>query len=198
MKIYNFPQYSPEWWEIRDLKMTASHAAEIGNMGAGLITYIDEIAATHFSGQSDNFSNKFTEYGLITEPIAGMIYSFETGQTTETVGFVVQDEYVGCSPDLLVGDSGLCEIKCLGEKNHFQILKTGQFPKKYVWQAQYQMMICQREWCDLVCYNPNFQKYLIIHRQYPDENMVKKLKQGEEKGKELLKNLIEKGEREKW
>jgi hypothetical protein len=198
MEIYNFPQYSDEWWNIRDAKMTASKAAEIGNIGKGLDTYIDDIVATHFSGQRINFSNEHTERGRELESTAGMLYSFEHKIDTQLVGFVVMDEYVGCSPDLLAGDDGLGEIKVLDYKAHYQILKTGNFPKKYRWQAQMQMIVCDKKWCDLISYNPNFQKYLYVQRQYPDSDMVKNLMAGIEKGKEKLIKLIKKGEAEGW
>jgi exodeoxyribonuclease (lambda-induced) len=190
MKIYNFEQYSPEWWEIRAKKMTASHAQAIGSNGAGLKTYIREIMRPFFMVvEKPQYSNKTMERGLELEPSADTAYTFDTGIHTEQVGFVVHSDYVGCSPDRLADTNGLTEIKCLEDKAYFDLLLDGKIESKYIWQMNMQMLICQKEWCDFVAYNPNFTQYLWIERQYPDPKKISKLKEGFQAGEQMIKEI---------
>lgn len=193
MQVHNFPQYSPEWWEIRSLKMTASHAQAIGNCGKGLETYITELVADHFSkAPKDSYSNRHMEHGLETEPEAALIYQAETLADVQEVGFVVFNEYVGCSPDRLVDDDGLLEIKCLSDKVYFQLLISGQIESKYLWQMQMQMICTDRKWCDFFAYNSNFDKHFWTKRFYPDEKYTGKLFDGFAKGEEMICELQQK------
>ena len=89
MKIFNFPQYSEKWWEIRSKKMTASHAQAIGSCGKGLESYALELVATHYSKNKEGYSNGHMERGLELEPEAAAVYQAETLSDVQEVGFVV-------------------------------------------------------------------------------------------------------------
>ena len=135
MKIYPCEQYSDFWWELHEKRMGASHAQEIGNCGAGLKTYVNKIMCDFYSkAERDSYNNADTKRGIELEDSAGTIYSFEKNSQVKKVGFVEYNDYVGCSPDLLVGESGLAEIKALGDKGHFALLLGGKFESKYIWQ----------------------------------------------------------------
>src|SRR5207253_7226161 len=60
----------------------------------------------------------------------------------------------GCSPDGLVGDDGLVEIKCPNTATHIETLIAKSVPTKYVTQIQFQLACTGREWCDFVSYDP--------------------------------------------
>lgn len=195
MQVYDFPQYSPEWWAIRAKKMTASNAVAIGNRGTGLKSYIKKIMREIYStAPKDNFSNKHTERGHDLEPSAGFAYSVERKIQVKKVGFVVQSEYIGCSPDLFAGEDGLCEIKCMGDDVHFDLILGAQPEKKHKWQCQAQMMICNKKWADLTFYNPNFKQFLIIFRILPDTEMIEDLQAGFIQGKQLIEEIERKME----
>jgi len=190
VRIFNFPQYSDEWWDIRELKMTASKAQAIGNCGAGLKTYIRKITREIYSSAPrKNFTNKHTERGHELEDSAGLVYSVEQKVTVKKVGFVTKGSYIGCSPDLFVNEDGLCEIKCLDDDGHYALLLGDKPEKKYLWQCQAQMMICDKKFCDLTFYNPNFEKYLLIFRQTPDPEMVASLQKGFMLGKQMIQDI---------
>jgi putative phage-type endonuclease len=193
MKIYNFEQKSEEWFKVRELKMTASHAQAIGNGKAGLETYITEMMAEHYStALKENFSSKDTERGNELEEFAREMYELETDNKVEQVGFIEESKYVGCSPDGLVGTDGLTEFKALNDVGHYKLIRDGYkaIDTKYEWQIQMQMLITDRKWCDLVFYNPNFEKSLIIFRRERDSESIELIKQGLEKGKQLIKNQL--------
>jgi len=195
MKVYNFPQYSKEWWDIRRLKLTASHAQAIAANGKGLQTYVRSLVRDELSSaDKEHYSNKSMERGLELEPSAAMAYEFETGITTQEVGFVVLNRSVGCSPDRLAGQNGLVEIKCPEDKVYFDYLLDRKIDTKYEWQMHMQMYICYRQWCDYVVYNPNFKKDLIIKRVYWDKKKIMKLLRGFGSGIRMIRK-IQKGMR---
>jgi putative phage-type endonuclease len=193
MQIVNVEQGSPEWFEARKLKMTASHATAIGNAGKGLETYIYELCADYFSnGEVESFKNKQMERGNEFEEEARSIYGFETGLEAEKVGFVIHNDYVGCSPDGFVGDDGLIEIKCKSDAKHLKQIVLGEkeIESTYIWQIQMQMLTTGRNWCDFVSYNPNFEKPIYIHRVHADEKKHEKLLNGFKVGEEMIKNVL--------
>jgi hypothetical protein len=102
----------------------------------------------------------------------------------------------GCSPDGMAEDRGV-EIKCPNDKNYFAIIIDGEkaIDKKYLWQCQFSMMVTGLDKWDLVFYNRNFDRNILIFEQTRDEEMIKKLEEGVKKGKVLLTNLKEKYER---
>jgi len=190
MKVYYDIQYSPFWWEIRKKRMTASHAQAIAANGAGLKTYILDIMRPLYSNvPEEQYTNKTLERGLELEESAGMVYSFESGIDVKTVGFITSGEYVGASPDLLAGEDGLVEIKCPEDKTYFKYLCDGKIDTKYMWQMQMQMMVCERNWCDYMVYNPNFRNDYVITRVEPDKKRFESLKKGIKSGIKMIKDI---------
>lgn len=192
MKIHNIEQCSPEWFELRAKKMTASHANTIQANGKGLKTYItDMMAESYSSAEPENYTNAHMERGNELEPMAREVYELENDVKVEQVGFIERDEYSGCSPDGLVGDEGMIEIKCHADKKHFRLILNGsdELDKKYIDQMQMQMLVAGREWADMVCYNPNFKQSSLVFRIEADEAMFKKLEAGLAKGKELINEI---------
>ena len=86
-------------------------------------------------------------------------------------------KYSGASPDGLIGHEGLIEIKCPNEKNHDQYLKLEKVPAKYFYQIQFQLACTQRNWCDFVSFNPNFDpnNKIKVIRVYQDQDLIQKL-----------------------
>lgn len=196
MKIVkDIEQQSPEWFAIRKGKMTASHAQAIGNAGKGLETYIyDLVAEEYSSAEKEQFSNEHTERGNELEEVARGIYELENNVDVEQVTFIEYDEYVGCSPDGLVGENGLIEIKSPNDTEYLKylIFGEGQIDTKYIWQCQMQMLITGKKWNDLVIYNPNFKKSILVYRIEPDKEKFEKLLNGFDVGKKLILSIKEK------
>lgn len=192
MIIHTFPQYSDEYWEIKKGKMSASNAQAIANSGKGLSTYIHELMADYYAiSKEEGYTNEFMERGLVLEEQAITMYEADKDVKVQRVGFIEVDEYVGCSPDGIVGQDGLVEVKCLKNSNHFKILLYGidEVDTKYIWQVQYQMYVTGRKWCDLIYYNPNFEKDLIVFRIEADEDSHTKIKEGIEAGRVLINKI---------
>lgn len=196
MKTYKaIEQGSPEWFEIRKLKLTASNAQAIGNNGKGLDTLVTEMMAEYYStAEKENFTSKDIERGKELEEYAREMYELEKDVEVEQVGFIEDNEYVGFSPDGLVGRDGLVEFKALNDVGHYKLIRNvngwKEIDTKYLWQCQMQLLISKREWCDLVFYNPNFKESLFIFRVTPDEENQEALKVGIKRGIELIKSQL--------
>lgn len=193
--IKDIEQGTPEWFAIRSGKMTASHAQAIGNVGKGLETYIyDLVAEEYSSAEKEQFSNEHTERGNELESTARGIYELENMVDVNQVTFVEYNDYVGCSPDGLVGEDGLIEIKCPNDTEYLKylIFGEGQIDTKYIWQCQMQMLVTDRKWNDLIIYNPNFNKSMLVFRINPDKDMFEKLLNGFEVGKNKKLEIKEK------
>jgi putative phage-type endonuclease len=190
MKIHQIDQRSDEWFEIRRGKMTASNAQAISANSKGLETYIIGLLAEKYSNNREHYTNGDMDRGVELEEAARMTYELEY-EKVEEVGFIEMDEHCGCSPDGLVGEDGGVEIKCVNDVNFFKLMVDGEkaIESKYKWQVQMCMLVSGRKWWDLVVYNPNFEKNLIVVRMEKDLVMQEKLIIGIEKGKKLIKDL---------
>lgn len=193
MKIHQMEQGSDEWFDIRKLKMTASNAQAIATAGVGLETYITNLVSEYLSSaEKEKFSNEHTERGNELEETARALYELEKGEKVEEVGFVELDEYIGCSPDGLIGEYGGLEIKCPSDSVYFKQIISDSIPMNYVWQVEMNLFVTGRKWWDLMFYNPNFERNMIIYRILPSEESFEKLKKGFEKGKKLIKEYLKK------
>ena len=199
MIIHELEQGTPEWHDLRKGRMTASHAQEIANNGKGLDTYILTLMARYYSSaQEESYTNQHMERGNELEPQARAMYELEYDAEIRQVGFIEIDQYVGCSPDGLIGEDGGIEIKCHDDKKHFELVIGGSVDSKYLWQMQMNMYCTKRKWWDYVSYNPNFEKSLLIHRIEANtpigkhKNPFESLEKGIEAGKKLIEEYKQK------
>jgi putative phage-type endonuclease len=154
-------QGSNEWLEIRLGKVTASRVTDViaktkTGYSASRDNYLTELAIQRFGVKDEGFTSQAMEWGTEQEPFARMMYEATKGEIVEEVGFVEHPsiKMAGASPDGLVGDLGLIEIKCPNTKTHFEYLLSGKPPSKYIPQMAWQMACTGREWCDFVSYDP--------------------------------------------
>lgn len=195
MKLHNIEQNTPEWHDLRKLRMTASNAQAIASQGKGLQTYIYELIAGYMAKEElGGYDNPDMLRGRLLEDEAMFIYSLASEEKIQRVGFVEADKYVGCSPDGLVGDKGLVEIKCKNNAKHIRQFHLGlkEVEAKYMWQMQMQMLVCEREWCDFVSYNNSFEPpYNIFKlRVSRHEESIKSIEGGLEMGADLIKEVL--------
>ena len=192
MEIVNVEQGTPEWFDLRKTRMTASRAQAISACGAGLETYIEEkMMNLYMVPDEPGYKNRAMQRGNDLEDSASFLYSIETGVQVKKVGFVIHSEFVGCSPDLFVGSKGMAQIKCAENKEFFRLMRGGKVKPGDVWQMQMEMLVSEREWNDYVVYNPNPRNrdMLIIQRFKADVAAFKKLEAGFKKGIELMQEI---------
>ena len=196
MKVYNFEQRTDEWYAIRRAKMTASNAGIIATNGKGLKTYIYSLMSDYYSNaEKEHYVNADMQRGIDLEPEAKIEFEFYTGLEVKEVGFIEHNEHVGVSPDGLIGNDGLIEIKCPKDEVYFKLLLNGEIKSEYLWQMQMQMLVSERKYCYFVSYNPNFDQSLFIKKIERDEEMIAKLQKGIDDGTKLIKQIITKYEK---
>lgn len=155
-------QHSPEWYAARLGKATASRVADLmaktkSGYSASRANYMAELICERLTGQpAERFTNGAMQWGTDTEPQARAAYAFLGDLDVAEVGFVLHPTIAdfGASPDGLVGDDGLVEIKCPNTATHIETLLSGGVPGKYLAQMQTQMACTGRAWCDFVSFDP--------------------------------------------
>lgn len=178
-------QRSPEWHAIRCGKVTASRVADViaktkTGWGASRANYMAELVAERLTGvPAAGFSNAAMQWGTDMEPEARDNYAFVSDVDVQEVGFVPHPtiEMAGASPDGLVGDDGLVEIKCPNTATHIDTLISQDVAGKYVTQMQWQMACTGRAWCDFVSFDPRMpaNMQLFMRRVPRDDAMIAEL-----------------------
>lgn len=129
---------------------------------------VSTLVAERITGHVEEiYANRDMLRGTLSEPYAREIYEQHHAPVTE-VGFMVRDDWgfrIGYSPDGLVGDDGLIEIKSPRQKAHLNTLLTDQVPSQYMAQCQTGLLVTGRKWLDYISYNPGMPFY--VHRVYP-------------------------------
>lgn len=182
MKTHNIPQHlddgqaNPDWLALRAGKFSGSEAAILLSKGETKRKLILEKATEHIIGQPCNKNKFLTDdmaRGIMLEPIARQLYMEATFNDVVEVGFIERDEFSGCSPDGLVDNDGLIEIKSPKDTIFIEQSISKEIRPEYYCQIQYNLFITGRTWCDYVAYNENFP--LLIRRYERDEEFIKKL-----------------------
>jgi putative phage-type endonuclease len=159
--VVDVEQRSPEWLALRRGAITASAADRLLTQ-AKIREYALELAAERLVREvPPNIVTAAMQWGIDHEENARLRYAFERGVDVLSVGFAWLDDlegWIGCSPDGVVGDDGLVEVKCPSSKRHLEYLTNGEAPKEYMAQIQFQLWVTGRQWCDFVSYDPRFER----------------------------------------
>jgi putative phage-type endonuclease len=176
-------QGTPEWLAERAGKVTASMVSAVlaKPETAGYRDYQAQLIAEVLTGkpQGSDYTNAAMQFGTEMEPLARSAYEAETGFSVDEVGFCQHPaiERAGASPDGLVGDSGLVEIKCPKVATHLAYLLAGVVPAGYKNQMMWQMAVTSRDWCDFASFRPDLPEHLqlFIVRYKRDPERIKEL-----------------------
>ncbi len=182
MKIIECEQGSPEWFAARAGKVSASRIADLTaktktGWGASRANYAAELVAERLTGvKAEKYSNANMQWGTDTEPAARTMYEFMTDRPVTQVGLVLHPTIdMSCaSPDGLVGDEGLIEIKCPNTATHIETLLGSEIDGKYMKQMQWQMACTGRVWCDFASFDPRMpaDMQIRIQRVTRDARMI--------------------------
>ncbi|EBC3435124.1 YqaJ viral recombinase family protein [Salmonella enterica] len=155
-------QRSPEWFAARCGKVTASRLYDVmtrtkSGYAASRQNYMAELICQRLTGKpEEGFTNAAMMRGTEVEPVAREMYALnEFDAVISEVGLIDHPTIAGfaASPDGLVNDDGLIEIKCPNTWTHLQTLKTGVPKRQYLLQMHAQMMCTGRKWCDFVSFD---------------------------------------------
>ena len=171
-------QGSDEWLTMRLGKVTASRVSDViaktkSGYSASRANYMAELIAERLTGEAaPRFTNAAMEWGTATEGEARNAYSFMCNVDVTQIGFVHHPDIgmAGASPDGLVGDAGLLEIKCPNTSTHIDVFMADAAPSKYIPQMQWQMACTGRQWCDFVSYDPRMPAHLRLYKRRVDRD----------------------------
>ena len=178
-------QGSVEWATAKLGYVSASNIAEVMSKGKtgeaiGRKKYKTRLVAERLTMQPlESYSNDAMAWGIENEPMAAMAYEAATGTFLEKTGFWKHPEikWLGVSPDRLLGDKHLVEIKCPNTTTHLDYIFENKVPGDYYKQIQCQLWVTGREWADFVSYDPRlpFKNRLFISRVEKDLSMIKEM-----------------------
>jgi len=175
MILLDVEQGSQAWVEARLGIPTASRFSSIvtpkGALSASRDAYLAELLAEWALGYpvQEWLGNEHTERGKVLEPDAFAYYGLVTEREPRACGFVYRDaaRMVGCSPDFLVNDDGVGELKCPMAGTHLLWLARGICPREHWAQVQGALWVTRRPWADFMSYYPSLPPLLV--RVEPDE-----------------------------
>lgn len=193
----NLEQGTDEWFQLRAGCVTASEFSTVLSKGRGSApsktrqTYMLKLIGEQLTGElQEYFTNAHMERGKIMEEEARLMYQMLYDVDVEACGFIKLGAQIGYSPDGIVGDAGLIEIKTKLPHLQLDVLLSDQVPSEHVAQLQGGLWVSDREWCDFISYWPKLPTF--IKRVYRDEAYIKELEAGVTKFLEDMDELIEK------
>lgn len=154
-------QGSVEWFSQRLGRVTASRISDVmaktkSGYSATRKNYLMQLLCERLTGRKEeSYTNAAMQRGTDLEPMARSFYEGNQGVAVTEVGFVPCPgiEMAGASPDGLVGDDGLVEIKAPNTAQHVEFLRFGQIDGGYQLQMLFQMICTGRKWCDYVSFD---------------------------------------------
>lgn len=185
-------QNTPEWFELRAGLVTASCFSQIMAKGQGKTrsAYMRKIAAELITGEPiESFTTPSMERGHRLEAEARKLYAFIHDVNLRQVGFI-RNGRKGCSPDSLIGDDGMLEIKTQRGDILIETILKDQFPSCYVAQVQGQLWVAEREYCDLIVFSPGLPPF--EKRAVRDERFISELSSAVASFNDELDELVHK------
>jgi putative phage-type endonuclease len=169
-------QGSEEWAQARCGNVTASRAADViavvkKGESAARRNYRSELISEILTGiPYPQYVSQEMKWGNDQEPFARAAYELQHDVLVETCGFILHSgiDRFGASPDGLVGDDGLIQIKCPNTATHLSWLMSGVIPVEHMPQMLAEMSCTQRAWCDFVSYDPRLPEHLQLYvKRFP-------------------------------
>jgi putative phage-type endonuclease len=177
-------QRSEAWHLLRCGRITGTGFVNVMAKGKGnapsktRTDYMYQLASERLGDARSNFKvTGAMQDGIDFEDEAREAYEFTRLAPVQEVGFVEMDENIGVSPDGLIGNDGVLEIKIPLGKTHLKYVAEDRLPPEYKKQVQGQLWVCERQYCDFVSYNP-FMTHHKLHvvRVERDEKFIDELK----------------------
>lgn len=178
-------QRSVEWHMERLGRATASRMHDIvaktrTGYGASRANYMAQLIAERLTQTiAPSYVNAEMQWGTDHEDEARAAYEFIQDVDVMQVGFIPHPKIqkAGASPDGLIGEEGLVEIKCPNTATHIETLIAREIPSRALPQMWWQMACTGRDWCDFVSYDPRMPLHmqLFIRRLERDGKKIGEL-----------------------
>lgn len=194
-------QRTDEWFAARLGKVTASRIGDImakteSGYSAARKNYMAQLLCERLTGmREDTFVSAAMQRGTDLEAKARATYILTNGDLVEEIGFVEHPniEMSGASPDGLVNDDGLIEIKCPNTATHLEFIRTKKPKSEYILQMQWQMACTGRSWCDFVSYDDRLPEKFAFYsiRLKRDDDLIKEIEDEVQKFLDELRGMIQ-------
>ena len=175
-------QRTDDWFAARLGKVTASKISDVmaktkSGYSTSRANYMAQLVAERLTGQKQEFfTSPAMQWGTDCEPLARQEYELLTGNVVIETGFIDHPtiKMSGASPDGLIGDDGLIEIKCGITATHIRWLRNGVVPEEHKPQMAFQLLCTGRKWCDFVSFDPRVGEALslFVKRYEPDQSYL--------------------------
>jgi hypothetical protein len=184
--VIDCEQGSPVWLAARRGLVTASRCADVlamlkkGGEKAERRNYRADLIVEILTGMTtEHYITREMEWGVAQEPFARAAYELECDVMVETTGFVLHPDVArfGASPDGLVGEEGMIQIKCPNTATHLGWMLEGSVPLEHAPQMLAEMACTGRQWSDFVSFDPRLPKHLqlFVRRFERDDTLVAQL-----------------------
>jgi hypothetical protein len=183
-------QRTPEWFEQKLGKLSGSRVYDIipGKRGGYLAareTLMFELLVERITGQRvEKYITPAMQLGIDLEPVAIERYVAHTGRAVGDIGFVPHPtiQNFGASPDGVIGSDGVLEVKCPNSATVLKILAGGEINPAWLYQVQCEMLVSNRDWCDLCMFDPRLPAPLdLTVRRIKRDRLVQQLIEHESK-----------------
>lgn len=201
MRIVCLHQRDVTWYECRLAHVTGSNMSRAlscykidrkpnkkGDPNAEQWNYVRELATEILTGVPvEHFVSPSMDRGAEREPEARKYYcehmGFTDGREVKEVGFVLHPtrDWLGASPDAIVGDKGCLEIKCPEPHTHLDYLDRTTVPDDYLYQVHTEILCCEAEWCDFISYSPLYKHPALRMKRirvYRNEAIIRQIEEG--------------------
>lgn len=179
-------QKTEEWFQARLGKVTASRIGDLmsrvksGGYSSSRKAYMMELLCERLTGKrEEKHCNASMQRGNELEPKARAMYMITTGEMVSELGIAYHPTInnAAASPDGLIRDEGLLEIKCPNTATHIDFLSSGKPKDEYLLQMQWQMACTGRQWCDFMSYDDRLPEHLSykILRVNRDNDLIAKI-----------------------
>lgn len=180
MIIFDIEQQSEAWFEARCGRVTGTRFKALV-AGESTQTYKDlvtNITCELITGKAEEtYTNSIMEHGIETEPLARKEYENIFGVDVKQAGFFIPDEehkyheWIGISPDGLLPDNAMIEIKCPLMRTHLEYIESGKLPSEYKHQVQGQLFVSGFDYCDFMSFVEGMKPFIV--RVKPDPELFK-------------------------
>jgi len=197
-------QRTPEWFASRCGKFTASRFSDLLAVskrdGKRLKAWDDlvwDVAVERITGTQEEGPSAYAlQWGTDVEPFAREAYEFSSGNLVAESGFIIHPifEFVGCSPDGLVGSDGGIEMKCpKSSKIHIARILAGTLPEDHKAQVQGCMWVTGRQWWDFVSYDPRMpeERRIFCVTVERDDGYIKLLEESALEAESEVNKIVE-------
>ncbi len=184
-------QRTDEWFDARLGKVTASRVKDLiaktkTGYSSSRKNYAAQLVCERMTRQkAESYSNAAMQWGVEQEPNARTEYEMKCNQIVEEIGFIEHPTipWAGASPDGLIGDDGMVEIKCPNTATHIEWLLAGTPPAEHLPQMAWQLTCANRQWVDFVSYDPRMpEKHrLFVVRYNRNDEYISELEEEVEK-----------------